>query len=274
MLGINQPSRIEPPHSDKRSLNYKLSSHDYVPMKKNTIRQILNFPKKLRYSMKMDAVHPEDETRSFILEYNLSDGKIQIKECVKPNSGRKGGTFLSSRQIKKPGSSTERPEYYGPEDFFIGTRINAFNHYFIITGADLFVYRHIEANAEKFSENLKNNMKNYFLQLGLLENSNKIVEKLEKGENLDVESFAKETEKSAYEMENCLKTSENAAQSQRDPENVFLKPSIQLSDKNQKLNHSQEEEKEEIINSDDTHKIEKNDYLSSRELRWSDQVTF
>lgn len=207
MLGIDQAPRLNCSLKDKRLLNYKLSSHDYVPKKESIIRQILNFPHKLRYSMKMDAVHPEDDTRSFILEYNLSTGKIQINECIKPNSGRKGGTFLSARQIKKPGCNVDNPEFYGPEDFFIGTKINAFNHYFIITGADLFVYRYIEENKEKFNENLIKNMRDYFLQLGLLQGNSKI--------NENEESLIEETEKNAYEMENCLETSENKAENEK-----------------------------------------------------------
>ncbi|XP_043476443.1 EF-hand domain-containing protein 1-like isoform X1 [Leptopilina heterotoma] len=216
ILGIDQAPRLNCSLKDKKSLNYKLSSHDYVPKKDSIVRQILNFPHKLRYSMKMDAVHPEDDTRSFILEYNLSTGKIQINECIKPNSGRKGGTFLSARKIKKPDCNIDNPEFYGPEDFFIGTKINAFNHYFIITGADLFVYRYIEENKEKFNENLKNNMRDYFLHLGLLERNSKIIE--------NEESLIEETGKNAYEMENCLETSENKAEIEKiNEENLIQK---------------------------------------------------
>ncbi|XP_051162839.1 EF-hand domain-containing protein 1-like isoform X2 [Leptopilina boulardi] len=249
MLGIIQSSRIEPPSlKNRKSLNYKLSSHNYVPLKKNTIRQILNFPQKLRYSMKMDAVHPEDETRIFILEYNLSNGKIQINECCKPNSGRKGGIFLSARQIQKPNANIDDNNYYGPEDFYIGAKINAFNHYFIITGADLFVYRYIEENLEKFSENLKNNMRNYFLQLKLIESD---VKKIEDNKNFDLEPFRGEIDKNSYEMENCLKTSENQVE---DQENVFLKSSMPICDN---LNQTEDQFRDEKNN---------------RELRWSDKI--
>ncbi|XP_014473279.1 PREDICTED: EF-hand domain-containing protein 1-like [Dinoponera quadriceps] len=136
------------------------------PPRKNVIRQLVNFPKKLRYSARMDAAHPEDEGRDFVLVYSLSDGTIQIIEISKRNSGRLEGCFLSSRVIPKPGTGRDDPQYYTPEDFFIGARINVFNHIFVITGADLFVYRYVEANHDKFREDVRENLRNYFLQQG------------------------------------------------------------------------------------------------------------
>lgn len=139
------------------------------PPKKNVIRQLENFPKKLRYSARMDAIHPEDEGRDFVLEYSLSHGTIQINEIEKPNSGRREGCFLSSRLIPKPCTGNDNPEYYTPQDLFIGARINVFNHRFIITGADLFVYRYIDANSDKFCQKVLENLRNYFLRQDMLQ---------------------------------------------------------------------------------------------------------
>jgi len=137
--------------------------------KRDVIRQLANHPKKLRYSVRMDAVHPEDENRDFVLEYNLRDGLIHIKEIEKRNSGRYEGSFLSSIFVPKPGTKWDDPEYYTPQDFFIGARINVFSHHFIITGADLFVYRYVETNRDKFCQEVRENLRNYFLQQGLLQ---------------------------------------------------------------------------------------------------------
>jgi len=128
-----------------------------------------SFASKLRYSAQMDAIHPEDEGRDFVLEYSLSDGTIQINEIEKRNSGRREGCFLSSRLIPKPCTGKDDPEYYTPLDFFIGARINVFNHRFVITGADLFVYRYVEANHDKFCQQIRENLRNYFLQQGMLQ---------------------------------------------------------------------------------------------------------
>lgn len=141
------------------------------PPKKNVIRQLMNFPKKLRYSARMDAAHPEDEGREFTLEYRLSDGTVQINEIERRNSGRREGCFLSARLIPKPcNADKDDPEYYTPQDLFIGACINAFNHRFVITGADLFVHRYVEANADKFCQEMRENLRNYFLQQGVLQN--------------------------------------------------------------------------------------------------------
>lgn len=139
------------------------------PAKKNVIRQLANFPKKLRYSARIDAVHPEDEGRDFVLEYRLSDGTIQINETEKRNSGRREGCFLSFRPIPKPCTGKDNPEYYTPQDLFIGARINVYNRHFVITGADLFVYRYVEANRDKFCQEVRENLREYFLQQGMLQ---------------------------------------------------------------------------------------------------------
>lgn len=188
VLGTPQADAIPVPVRDEKLMPVKcessyikfdspedtyVSSPSFVsrPISKNVIRQLINFPKKLRYSMRMDAVHPEDEDRDFVLEYRLSDGAIQIVEREKRNSGRNEGCFLSFRLIPKP-CSTKRddPDYYTPEDFFVGARINILNHRFVITGADLFVYRYVEANRDKFCQEVRENLRNYFLQQGMLQN--------------------------------------------------------------------------------------------------------
>lgn len=140
------------------------------PPWKNTVRQLANFSKKLRYFTRMDAVHPEDKNRDFILEYDLSNGTIQISEIKKRNSGRQEGCFLSWRLIPKPITEKDDPLYYTPEDFFIGARINIFNHRFVITGADLFVYHYIEENSGKFCQEVRENLRSYFLQQNMLQN--------------------------------------------------------------------------------------------------------
>ncbi|XP_046479074.1 EF-hand domain-containing protein 1 isoform X1 [Neodiprion pinetum] len=207
MLGLVQPEKIQPPTEEPKTLP------EYVPPphikfgtpedtlagclsmlpkspKKDVIRQIFNFPKKLRYSMKMDAVHPEDENRDFILEYNLNDGSMQISEPEKRNSGRRGGTFLSTMLVPKPGTNRDNPLYYTPEDFYIGAKINCFNHRFVINGADLYVYRYIKANPEKFCEELRDNMRNYFVRQGLIQDeidstSKRIQEEADRKRDLD-----------------------------------------------------------------------------------------
>ncbi|CAK9816565.1 EF-hand domain-containing protein 1 [Anthophora plagiata] len=185
MLGITQPEGIPLPSKEiKLSPEYKPPPHgifgtpedtyanclSLLPQrpKKDVIRQLYNFPNKLRYSMEMDVVHPEDKNRDFILEYNLSEGTILIHELEKRNSGRYEGCFLKASLVPKPKTGRDDPQYYTPQDFYIGAKINIFNHYFIINGADLFVYRYIEANPEKFPQEIRDNMRDYFVKQNLL----------------------------------------------------------------------------------------------------------
>ena len=79
-----------------------------------------------------------------------------------------GGKYLKESFIKKPGTDPLNPEYYTPADFFIGATITIFQQRFIITGADLHVYRYMEANLEKFPSNVIKNVRNYMFKQGLL----------------------------------------------------------------------------------------------------------
>ncbi|OAD62294.1 EF-hand domain-containing protein 1, partial [Eufriesea mexicana] len=199
MLRITQPEGIPLPTKDIMILreyqppphiNFGTPEDTYAsclslipkPPKKDVIRQLLNFPKKLRYSMQMNAVHPEDENRDFILEYNLNDGTILIQELEKRNSGRRKGCFLKATLVPKPKTGRDNPEYYTPRDFYIGAKINIFNHYFIITGSDLFVYRYIETNPDKFPQEVRDNIRNYLLKQNLLSNDIKIESKIVQNE--------------------------------------------------------------------------------------------
>ena len=273
MLGVTQPPRMDPPIEEKKS---SLTCKPPTPKrpkspKKNVIRQIFNASKKLRYSMKMDAVHPEDEDRNFILEYNLSDGTILINERAKINSGRRGGKFLSAMLIPKPGTDKEDPLYYTPEDFFIGAKINAFNHYFIITGADLFVHRYIEANPEKFSQQLKDNMRNYFVQQGLLQDDiNALVERTKDEEvvrgNLNQTI---EDHKDSFNMEHCMKDSENGARRRYKGEHGELRSPTSPSE--ELCSNLIPVERQEIdnVNSSEIQTCEKS---TRKEIKWADQV--
>lgn len=48
------------------------------------------------------------------------------------------------------GSSTEKPDFYGPQDLAIGSIVTVFRHKFRIVGADLYVLKFAEENAAQF----------------------------------------------------------------------------------------------------------------------------
>ena len=75
---------------------------------------------------------------------------ITIHEPPVRNSGIIGGKFLERTRVAKPTSTPEKPEFYGPADFYIGAVIEVFRHRFKITNADEFVLKFMEANMGMF----------------------------------------------------------------------------------------------------------------------------
>ncbi|XP_034937348.1 EF-hand domain-containing protein 1-like [Chelonus insularis] len=245
ILNINQPLRIslELTQTQKicnETLTSKSLKHKERSKKEDVIRKLYNHPKKLRYLASMVAVHPEDKDRDFILEYNLADGKIKILEIGKRNSGHRAGCFLASMYVPKPSSFQKQDDtddiiYYGPEDFYIGAKINIFNHQFIIKGADLFVLRYIEANPDNFTSQLLDNMRSYF----------SVNEKMEKNEDKTID----------------------------DNKNNYNEPiyPVDTTSNSQKIisHHLLEEEKKDIA---DNYKYIDNRKEENRQITWQDEV--
>ena len=75
---------------------------------------------------------------------------IYTPYCYYRNAGILGGKFLEFTRVAKPGSSVDAPEFYAPQDFAIGRTIEVFKHKFVITDADLYVLKHMEANSGSF----------------------------------------------------------------------------------------------------------------------------
>jgi len=122
------------------------------PPKKDFIKMLENDHKELRFEAIMDTMRPEDRGRRFIITYRLADDMLVIYEPPVRNSGIIGGKFLERTRVAKPGSSLEKPVYYGPQDFFIGAVIEIFKHRFVITNADAFVLKYIEDHQAQFPE--------------------------------------------------------------------------------------------------------------------------
>lgn len=120
------------------------------PPKKDFIKMLDNDGIVLRYEAILDNGKPEDKGRRFILSYRLSDDMITIYEPPVKNSGLIGGKFLERTRVAKPGSTPERPQFYGPQDFMIGAAVHVFRHRFVITNADAFVLSYMEQHPTQF----------------------------------------------------------------------------------------------------------------------------
>lgn len=57
---------------------------------------------------------------------------------------------MERTRVAKPGSSTDNPDFYQPQDFAIGSVIEVFKHSFIITDADEYVLKYMKARADEF----------------------------------------------------------------------------------------------------------------------------
>ncbi|KAJ8964821.1 hypothetical protein NQ314_004629 [Rhamnusium bicolor] len=198
--------RQVPPHDGLGSLEDSIQNTITFlpkPPRKDVLRQLLNANKNLRYEMIIDAVHPEDTVRRFLLMYSLADGTCRIIEPPIKNSGILGGKYLKSTLLIKPGSDPLNPDYYTPADFHIGAVITVFQQRFRIVGADLYVYRYMEANPNKFPCEVIENMRNYMYNKGYLKDDveDKFKENLESERKWDLDTKGEDGQ---TEMEKCL----------------------------------------------------------------------
>ncbi|XP_029641015.1 EF-hand domain-containing protein 1-like [Octopus sinensis] len=113
----------------------------------------------LRFEAIMDSVMDENKGRRFIITYHPADQKIMVHEPPCRNSGIVTGKFLNLMKVPKPNSDPENPVYYGIHDFYIGAKIDLFEHRFIIINADLFVLKYMEAHKDQFPSSIIQSMK-------------------------------------------------------------------------------------------------------------------
>ncbi|KAG5888287.1 hypothetical protein JTB14_006674 [Gonioctena quinquepunctata] len=200
------PTPQVPPHNGLGSLEDSIQNTlTFLPKppKKDVMRQLLNANKYLRYEMIMDAVHPEDSIRRFLLSYSLADSTCLIMEPPIKNSGIIGGKYLRSTLLVKPGSDPLNPDYYTPADFYIGATITVFQQRFKLVGADLYVYRYMEANSSKFPCEVIESMRNYMFNKGYLKDDveDQLKDNLESERKWDLDT--KGDGRGQTEMEEC-----------------------------------------------------------------------
>ena len=75
------------------------------------------------------------------------------------NSGIRGGRFLEFTKVPKPGSSTDNPDYYGPQDFAFGAVIEIFKHKFIINDVDEYTLKYMAARPDEYSAEVMESLK-------------------------------------------------------------------------------------------------------------------
>ncbi|KAL6444614.1 hypothetical protein ACFW04_002016 [Cataglyphis niger] len=107
----------------------------------------------LRFRAKMISKIPADEDRQFIIRVFLMDDAISIFELGKRNTGFLRSLFQKRMPVMLPDQdifTSKKPEYYKPQDFYIGAHINLNNFHFEITSADIYALRYMELHCDKF----------------------------------------------------------------------------------------------------------------------------
>ena len=62
-----------------------------------------------------------------------------------------GGKFLECTKVPKPGTDVNNPEFYTARDLLIGETVEIFKHRFVISDADEYVLKYMEARPEEFT---------------------------------------------------------------------------------------------------------------------------
>lgn len=123
MRPVPNPQPI-PPHKgigDPRdTLQNCLSLTPKRPKTVDFLKYVLNAGGKLRYTLRMEPVHPTDADRRFAMEYCLGNDQMIVYERAGPNSGFYNGRFMASARVRKPGTTVDDEQYYGTADLAIG----------------------------------------------------------------------------------------------------------------------------------------------------------
>ncbi|XP_026819347.1 EF-hand domain-containing protein 1-like [Rhopalosiphum maidis] len=135
---------------------------------------VLNATKKLRYKLKMVPVYEVDNLRDFIMEYCIGNDQMCIVELASKNSGFYKGRFMSSVRLRKPGTSIDSNQFYGPKDFAIGAELYAKGLVFIITELDVWSYKYMIENKDMFTQDAIDGAKRFLESKNLLKSQENV----------------------------------------------------------------------------------------------------
>ena len=146
-------SRLAPPPpyngwgDEEDSLGYCYSLHPQPP-KKDIAKLLRNQGEILRFAAKFIQPTPQDVGREFVIAYYLADDGVAVFEKPRRNSGFQEGKFIGKAKIKNPKTGV----YFKPSDFRVGEVVTINSYSFIITNADEFAYRTMEAHSDQYPQ--------------------------------------------------------------------------------------------------------------------------
>ncbi|XP_068987000.1 EF-hand domain-containing family member C2-like isoform X1 [Bombus flavifrons] len=109
----------------------------------------------LRFRAQMISNVPANQDRQFIIRVFLMDDTVSIFELARRNSGFRRCLFQKRMPVMLPNQEvfvSKKPDYYKPEDFYIGARPNLNGFIFEITSADVYALRYMELHCDKFAK--------------------------------------------------------------------------------------------------------------------------
>jgi hypothetical protein len=99
----------------------------------------------MRYLAKLDDASPEDEDRTFVVQYYTVDSTVMIREPPRRNSGAVGGKFLARMQLKDDTGAV-----ISKSEFFVGARLALAGHAFLVIDTDDATLKCMEGDTESF----------------------------------------------------------------------------------------------------------------------------
>ncbi|XP_076235048.1 EF-hand domain-containing family member C2 [Calliopsis andreniformis] len=109
----------------------------------------------LRFRARMISHIPENADRVFIVRVFLIDDSISIFELARRNTGFRRSLFQKKMPVMLPNQdifTSKKPDYYKPQDFYVGARVNLNEFIFEIISADVYALRYMELHCDKFPQ--------------------------------------------------------------------------------------------------------------------------
>lgn len=101
----------------------------------------------LRFKARILNARGADKKREFVVQVHLEDDTIQIREPPVPNSGFKGGRFLSREKVKRADGSIVKPR-----DVMVGSVISVHSCDFLLEECDDFSLKYMQTHPELWPE--------------------------------------------------------------------------------------------------------------------------
>ncbi|GIY12099.1 EF-hand domain-containing protein 1 [Caerostris extrusa] len=99
----------------------------------------------------LDTARETERIRKFVISFFMEDDTLKIHEEPVRNTGFDGGTFLARCRLKK-GTRRGKEVFYEAQDLYVGAKLEASGHTFVITDADLLALKFMDNHPEIYTD--------------------------------------------------------------------------------------------------------------------------